>query len=271
MTGVRRRRLGLLAAMPVTVFLLAACQVRTEVAVDVAEDGSGVVMVSVGLDPDAMSRVPGLENELRIDDLLATGWEITGPEVEIDGYTWIRATKPFATPEQADEVLAEIAGEDGPLRDFGVTRTRSFARTDYDFEGTVDFTGGLEAFADEALVATLEGQPLGEAVEAIEERLGASLDESFSFRVAVGLPGDLTSTNAPTRESNQAVWEPPLSDGGVSDLVASSEVVRSETLVFTGVAVASGLIALYLLIGVPIVRYRRRRRLRPRGRHSAPV
>ena len=42
------------------VVLLAACQVRTEVAVDVGEDGSGTVTVSVGLDPDAASRVPGL-------------------------------------------------------------------------------------------------------------------------------------------------------------------------------------------------------------------
>ena len=89
---MRRRLLALLA-----VVLLSACQIRTEVALDVAEDGSGTVTVSVGLDPDAASRVPGLEEELRIDDLEATGWTVTGPAVEADGFTWVRATKAFAS------------------------------------------------------------------------------------------------------------------------------------------------------------------------------
>ena len=121
--------------------LAAACQVRTEVAIDVADDGSGTVTVSVGLDPDAVTQVPDLSSELRLDDLRATGWDISGPDVEADGLTWVRATKPFGTAEEAGAVLAEIAGDDGPFQDFAVTRDRSFARTEYGFEGTVDFSG----------------------------------------------------------------------------------------------------------------------------------
>lgn len=264
----RLRRLFSTLGLAIVALAATACQVRTEVAIDVAEDGSGTVMVSVGLDPDAVSRAPNLEAELRLDDLRATGWEIVGPEVEADGYRWIRATKPFGTPEEAGSVLAEIAGEDGPFQDFAVTKERSFARTDYDFTGTVDFSGGLEAFGDDALAGALEGEPLGESVEAIEARIGSVIDDAFTFRIAVGLPGDVDS-NAPTQASNGAAWEPRLSEGRTIELVASSEVVRTRTYVLTAVAVVAGLAALAIAIGVPIARRRRRRPVAPRGRHAA--
>lgn len=251
-----RRALALLLLVVAT----AGCEVRTEVGVEVDDDGSGTVTVGVGLDDDAMSRVPGLEQELRLDDLRATGWEISEPTPEADGFTWIRGSKRFATPEQAAVVLAEVAGENGPFRDFVVTRERSFARTSYGFAGTVDFTGGLEAFGDEALAAALDGEPLGEDVAAIEERIGQAIDEAFTFRVAVRLPGDLSSSNAPTEADNGAVWEPRLSEAGPIQLSASSEVVRTRTIALVVLAGVAGLAAVAVLIGVP---WRRRRTGRP--------
>jgi hypothetical protein len=242
--------------------------VRTEVAVDVAEDGSGTVTVSVGLDPDAAARFPRLADDLRIDDLEATGWTVTGPAVEEDGFSWVRATKPFATPEQAGAVLAEVAGADGPFRDFAVTRERSFARTEYGFTGVVDFSAeGLAAFSDEALTTALDGEPLGESVEAIETRIGAAIDDAFSFRVAVGLPGEVES-NAPTSASNGAVWEPRLSEGRAITLEASSEEVRTQTLALVAAAVLGGLALLVVAVVLPLRRARRRRALAPRGRHA---
>jgi hypothetical protein len=66
------------------------------------------------------------------------------------------------------------------------------------------------------------------------------------------------------------VWEPRLSEARAVTLTASSEVTRSRTLVFTGVAVAAGVAALLVAIGVPVVRRRRRsRRTAPRGKHAA--
>jgi hypothetical protein len=252
---VTRRGAALLLTL-VVVLLAAGCQVRTEVGVEVEEDGSGVVSVAVGLDDDAMSRVPRLDQELRLDDLRATGWTITGPTLEADGFTWIRASKPFATPSAATGVLAEVAGADGPFRDFVVTRERRFARTDFTFRGTVDFTGGLEAFGDEGLSEVLDGEPLGEDVLAIEERIGQAIDQAFTFRVAVRLPGDLRSSNAPTEAANGAVWEPRLTEGGPIELVAASESTRTRTLVLTAVAVVAALAAVIVLV---VPRRRRRR------------
>jgi hypothetical protein len=262
----RRARRPLVALL--AVLLLAACQVRTEVAVDVAEDGSGTVTVSVGLDPDAASRFPRLADDLRVDDLEATGWTVTGPAVEDDGFSWVRATKPFSTPEQAGAVLAEIAGAEGPFRDFAVTRERSFARTEYGFSGVVDFSSeGLAAFSDEALTEALDGEPLGESVAAIETRIGAAIDDAFTFRVAVGLPGEVES-NAPTSASNGAVWEPRLSEGRAITLEATSEEVRTRTLGFVAAAAVGALAVLVVGIVVPVRRARRRRALKPRGRHG---
>ncbi|MDQ3372166.1 MAG: hypothetical protein M3482_05470, partial [Actinomycetota bacterium] len=86
--------LGVLA-----VVALGACRVETEVGLTVEEDGSGMVEVGIGLDDDALGRVPGIADELRVEDLQATGWTVVGPVEEADGYTWFRISKPFATPE----------------------------------------------------------------------------------------------------------------------------------------------------------------------------
>ncbi len=250
-------------ALVIAVLAVAGCQVRTEVGLQVHEDGSGVVTVAVGLDADAVERVGRLEDEVRLDDLVATGWEITGPTEEADGFTWYRASKPFSTPEDAARVLTEVSGANGPFQRFAVTRERSFARTTYGFEGSVDLSGGLEQFGDDALAVSLDGEPLGEDIAAIEERIGAAIDEAFRIRIAVRLPGDVTSTNAPTRAANGAVWQPRLSEPGVIEMRAESEVVRTRSIVLVAVAVAAGVGALAVAVGFP---WRRRRR---RSAHAA--
>lgn len=220
--------LGVLA-----VVVLGACRVQTEVGLSVEEDGSGTVEVGVGLDDDALGRVPGIEDELRVEDLRATGWTVVGPVAEADGNTWFRISKPFATPEEAGAVLAEVAGVDGPFRDFRVERDRPFARTTYSFEGTVDLAAGLEGFGDDDLAALLDGEPLGEDVAAIEARLGEPLDTVFGLQVAVDLPGDVSS-NAPT-EGGRAVWQARLSQGAPLELRAESTEYRTGTVALTAV------------------------------------
>jgi hypothetical protein len=257
-----RSRLALLA-LALVLLASSACRLRTEVTVDVQPDGSGTIGVNVALDADAMSRVPGLEQELRLDDLEATGWTITGPALEADGMTWIRASKPFATPEEAGAVLHEVSGDNGPFREFAVTREQSFARTTFGFDGVVDFTAGLDSFGDDALADALDGQALGEAQAAIEDRLGEALDQVFRFQVIVRLPGSVDS-NAPSTLENGAAWEPRLSSDGPVELTATSEVTRTSTLVLTGVAIGCAVLALLVLLSLLF-----RRRIKGRGRHGA--
>lgn len=239
---IRRALCGL-----VLVLALAGCQVRTEVAVAVDDDGSGAVTVSVGLDADALARVPGIEQELRVEDLAAAGWEVTGPDPGEDGMTWVRATKPFSSPAEAEVVLAEVAGP--LLRDVDVSRSRSFALTRHELSATADLGGGLEAFGDRRLAALLDGEPLGEDVAAIEERLGLPLREAFTFRFAVQLPG-----------GGPESWEVPLGGEPVA-LGASSSTLRAGSIVLAALAGLAACAAVAVLVGP-------RLRRRPPHRHT---
>jgi hypothetical protein len=258
--------LGGLVALTAT-----ACQVRTTVAVDVAKDGSGTVTVAVGLDADALGRVPDLNDDgrsttadltglARTDDLAAAGWHVTGPAGSADdGFVWIRATKPFGTPEEAVQVLAEVAGRDGPLRDLRVDRHDSFGRTRFTFEGTADLSGGLEAFGDEGLAAALDGEVLGQDPSAIEAELGQPLSEMFSLEVSADLPGD----------SKAAAWTPELG-GEPVDLAATGTVRDGWVLALTAVAVACGL-ALVAVVAVGLIRRGRSPATRPAMSSGAPA
>jgi uncharacterized protein len=242
--------LGALVALTAT-----ACQVRTTVAVDVVEDGSGTVTVAVGLDADALRRLPDVDDDgrsttvdlaglVRTDDLTAAGWHVSDPEGSAadDGFVWIRATKRFGTPEEAGRVLGEIAGTDGPLRDLRVVRDDGFARSRFTFEGRADLSGGLEAFGDEGLAAALEGEVLGQDASAIEAELGRPLSEMFSLEVSADLPGD----------SRAAAWTPELG-GEPVELAATSTVRDWWVLALTAVAISCGL-ALAALVAVGLVR-----------------
>src|SRR5690606_17365433 len=91
------------------VLLVSGCRMTVDVNVTVEEDGSGAVEVVLGFDEDALEQVGGdLSAVLATDDLLAGGWAIDGPVAEADGFTRVRVSKPFGTPEEAAVVFAEI-------------------------------------------------------------------------------------------------------------------------------------------------------------------
>jgi hypothetical protein len=250
------RRL-LIASLSLLVAVAAsACEVRTEVTVDVAEDGSGTVEVAVTLDEEAVARLPDLDGDatsdaadlaalLRDEDLAAAGWTVTGPEEGDGGSLRIVASRPFGTPAEADRVLAELTGPGGGLRDLHVTREEPFGRTRLTFAGTADLSGGLEAFGDEGLAAALDGEPLGEDAAAIEERLGQPLAEAFSLDVTVVLAGEATS------------WSPELG-GAPVDLAAATTVDDRPVQVLATLAAAAlaALVVLLLARAISVVRRR---------------
>jgi hypothetical protein len=123
------RRVRVLAVGAALLAVLAGCQVDANVDVTMAEDGSGAVEVTVLLDADAAARVPDLAEDLRVRDLEATGWEVTGPTETDDGGVEILARKPFANVEQGRAVLREIGGRGGLLRALTLRRDRTFAKT----------------------------------------------------------------------------------------------------------------------------------------------
>jgi hypothetical protein len=241
---VRPRQLVLVALLGL---LASACRLQLDVNVAVEEDGSGSVEVVVGVDRDGIERIGGdLGTVLAVDDLEAAEWVVDGPDEESDGYTRVRFRKTFANPEEAAGIFEEIAGQDGPFQAFAVSHDSSFAETEWGFRGRVDFSGGIEAFGDEGLAAALDGEPLGQTQEEIEEQLGEALSRIIQVRVGVRLPGDVSS-NATTKAGNGAVWQVGFGDGTV-DMEATGEEQRTSTLV--GVGVAAACLAILLLYGL---------------------
>lgn len=249
-----RTRLLLPALTLLLAVLATACQVRTTVTVDVAEDGSGTIEVAAGLDAEAMARVPDLDGDgtsgpadlaalVRDDDLVAAGWTVADPETGDDGTTWLRVSRPFGTPEEADQILAGLSGDDGGLRELHLTRSASFGRTEFAFTGSADLSRGLEAFGDADLAAALDGEPLGEDAAAIEARLGKPLADMFTLEVTASLAGESTT------------WTPRLGDAPVA-MVADVTVYDTPVLALAAVAVLC-LVALAVLLTVRAVRSRR--------------
>jgi hypothetical protein len=228
----------------VAALLLGGCQVTTAVGVDARADGSGTVRATVTLDKDAAGRVPDLASKLRVGDLRAAGWRIDGPVALADGGARVQASKSFATPRQAEAVVAELAGPQGPFRRFTLRRERSFAKTRLAFRGDVDLTRGLGSFSDEQLRARLGGSDLGFDPAELQGKLGRALAQVFPVTVAVRLPGAVTS-NAPGRAGNGAEWKPSLGEQVV--LTAASEQWNTKNLAFAALALLSALALLTTL------------------------
>lgn len=260
MSTRRLPRLRLVLLVLLVVVFSGACRVRTDIGIEMKDNGSGTVTVKIGLDDDAMKQAPNFQQSLKVDDLAAHGWTLTGPVKETDGFTYFSASKPFANPDEAKKIFVEISGDKGPFRDFTISRSRSFARTKFGFSGTVDFSGGIESFSDSELAQQLDGKPIGDDVKAIEQRINDSLDNVFQIRIAVRMPGDVSS-NAPGQAANGAVWQPRLSQQGAITLQASSTSTRWFTVVGTIVAVVAGPVLLPVVLIVGLTRRRRRQRL----------
>lgn len=258
-----RRRAGLLLLLPWILLGGAACQLQLDLNVAVDEDGSGQIEVVVGLDPDAIERIGGdLEAVLVVDDLEEAGWTVDGPILDPDGYTRVRVGHSFANPEEAADVFEQVASADGPFRGLAVTRTTSFARTEWGFTGRIDFSGGIEALGDAGIAAELDGEPIGQSQEDIEAQLGEPLSDAIDVRVGVRLPGEVTS-NATMQADEGGRWQVPWGADAL-DLMAQGEETRTPTLVAAGV----GVVCVALLVGLGMVRVvRGRGGTRRRGAH----
>ncbi len=243
-----------MAAAAVLVVALTGCELRTEIAIEVADDGSGTVEVGAGVDDDALERRPDVLDDLALDDLLATGWTATDPVEEADGLTWVRLRHEFALVEDVGPLVEEIAGESGPFQDFAVTRGDGFAQTTYSFSGVVDFSSGVSGLTDDPEVADVLG---ADPAVLIEEEIGQALDEVLQVEVAVHLPGDVDS-NAPTQASNDARWRPSVLGRETLDLSATGTLNRTERDVGLGVALVAGF-GLALFLAIRFVSWRRGR------------
>ena len=219
--------------------VLAGCQVKVLVDTKVEPDGSGTITVSVGLDAAAMAQVGDLSSQLRVSDLEAAGWKVTGPTRDHDGDTWVRASKPFADAAQATEVMNEVNGADGAFRDWQVSHSSSLWSTRWKVQGTVDLRKGMQTFSDPKLDQALGANGYDSMIAQIEKREGRPISDLVDVRVSVELPGA------------SKVYAPKLSDG------QTTAVAVAQTKVSRAVGVVA-VVAAVVLLGLALVLLRRR-------------
>jgi hypothetical protein len=222
------------------VVLLAGCQVDTAVEVRAGAGGRGQVRATVTLDRAAAAQVPDLARQQRVEDLQQAGWRVQGPKTRDDGGMELRAAKGFSSPADATRVVEELAGADGPFRQFRLGRRRSLLKTRTSFSGTVDLSAGLDGFADPALRQRLGGSVVDAA--ALERQLGISLPQVFRFKVVADLPGHVKGNAV----GGGRVWEPKL--GQTLTLEATAEQWNLASLAFGAVAVASAVALAVVLL-----------------------
>ncbi len=122
---------------------------------------------------------------MKLDDLSAAGWEVTGPAKENDGNTWVHLSRPFANPAEMKEILAEINGPGGPLGAFDLTIRKEWDETTWTLAGTAGLTGGVAGFVDADLAAAFgTSKPL----EQLVAESGVPIEEGLNLTVTVTMP-----------------------------------------------------------------------------------
>lgn len=245
------RRLSLLVLAVLAAVLLGACQVHGEVAIDVADDGSGTVEVRVTLDREAVRRLGDPATAVRVDDLRAAGWDVREPEQGEDGAVTLIGRRAFSGPDQLGPVLEEIGGTDGVFSGVRLEVDDGFGSADYEFGATVHLTGSLEQFSDGELAAALDGLPLARTPEELAAE-GADDPRAATLEVSVGLPGGTPRTTG-SIEDGRATWTFPVTGGEETteqiEVASTTSSGRTGQLVILA-AVAGALALVAFVVGL---------------------
>lgn len=246
--------------------VLTACRVDVRLEIDAADDGSGTIAVTVDIDNQAVTLMPGLAEDLRVDDLLASGWTIDGPTPVNNGGVRVVLGYEFESPDEATRALQQINGPNGPLLNPVLKRTVVDRDVSTTLDATLQFVGGAEAFSDPELSSLLGSAPWSSTAA----KLGLDPMQSVSFTLVARLPGEIRKSTG-TEAEGGVVWSAPL-DGSSQTVVIGTVDTKVDGGVWKAVATVIGIVlaAWLILMGVLIllVMFARRRR---GVSHQAPI
>jgi hypothetical protein len=175
------------APLVVALLLAAGCQTNVTVAFVQASDGSGSVTVGLLMDRAAAEAAGDLRSALRVDDLQSAGWQVAGPVPKPPGgFVEFSVSKAFRNSGEAQLVLDELTGSEGPMSGLVADRTRSPLRIVSSLRGEVDFAKGYEAFGDPILAEHFQSpSQLGVKEEDIQAKYGKPLAELMPITLTV--------------------------------------------------------------------------------------
>jgi len=238
--------------------LLAACRVDTTVTLQVDPNGTGEVAVVATADAAMVQAVPDLRESLAFDDLKDAGWSVSDIAETEEGGLQVRVSRNFDNPEQASVLLNSLSGQFGPFKNMSVVRSDKETDSRWDLAGMLEVNGGLNAFADTALLDLIGGAPF-------EDRLsqsGVEIGQAVGITFVADLPGDLVSTTG--IETDRGVQWQVSFDGSTQDVATVTQntaVAATVARVFSPILMwllIAWLVAMALLSGA-VVYYRARR------------
>lgn len=203
-------------ALCVCIVALAGCRIDVNVDMVIAPDGTGTITLVATADAEVIAAVPTLADELAIDDIVAAGWIVDGPTALPDGGLTITLSHPFASAEEATNLLAGIGP---PFNQMEMSRDTNGNDTTTTLTGLLGLPDGFESFADDDLIAAVGSVPFAEQIAAA----GATPESSMNAVIRAELPGriDADSTNGTRLGDNRLEWTVPM-DGTIADLRAGS-------------------------------------------------
>lgn len=252
------RRLPTIVLTVVMAALLSACRVDIRVDVFAEDSGAGSVVVTVDLDNAAVTLVPGLPEDLRVDDLIASGWTIEGPTQVNSGGVRVVLRYAFESPAEANHALAQLNGPNGPLLNAELKRTVEGRDVSTTLDATLQFVGGVEAFSDAELSDLIGSTPWSSTAS----KIGVDPMQSVSVTLVAHLPGEIRKSTG-TEAEGGVIWTAPL-DGSAQTVVIGTVDSKVDGGVWKTVAqvVAFVLGAWLILMGLLIlaVMFARRRK-----------
>lgn len=269
-----RRLLPVLAALG-ALLALSGCRVTVDVSLDVRDDGGGTITLVATADADVVRAAGGLADDLDLTDAIAAGWEVTGPASTADGGLRLTVRHGFDTTAEATALLASINGPAGPLRSITVAQTVLDTATRFTVTGALGIDGGLDAFADADLLATIGATPYAPQIAAA----GLTPAEALAVRLSLDLPGspdaDASGAASTLASDGTATWAVPL-DGTAIEVAASTTLSSSSGggwrwLATAAIVVGIAWVVLIGLLFVAVARARARRAARrAAGRRRPP-
>jgi hypothetical protein len=253
------------------VFVLTGCRVDMYIDITADDSGAGTITVTVDIDAEAATLVPGLAADLRLDDLIASGWTVEGPTQVNSGGLRVVVRFPFESPAEANRALSQISGSNGPLMNAALKRTVDGRTVNTTFDATLQLVGGVEAFSDADLSNLIGATPW----RSTAEKLGVDLNSSFSLTLSANLPGEVKKSTG-TAADGAVIWNAPV-DGTAQTVVLGTAVTKVDGSVWKTVAnVVGGLLGLWLiimgfLIVMVLLARSRKRPMKPRERRTPPT
>ena len=233
--GVSRRPvrpLGLLLWCVVVAVVSGGCRVDATVKASVSGTG-GVVSLRVVLDREAVAVLGGpLTEGAQTSDLQQAGWKISPVRAGKDGGAELDMSKAFHRPSDLGVVIGELAGPDGPLQHFSLTRHASFLKTTYHLRGSVSLGEGAAAATGFGNTPDLAARlrDAGVDPDRVESLLAGRAADGLHLRLVVALPGGTRS------------WT--VEPGPPRAVDASSSAIDWSRLVLLALASASAVAAL---------------------------